>query len=398
MIAYFKIKNFLSFKDEVTINFEATKDTKYEGYQTVKIAPNIRILRIAVVFGANASGKSNLISSIEFLKTFWFKDQPTKDEPTGAIPFIFSDETSKQPSELSMGFYINQKKYVYSLAINQNIVINEKLQTYPSRQPATIFERVTTNGISQISFNPKWIKINQNTKERISLNCLQNMSVFAAYNKTNIALKEIDDVINWAKTHFIHFKNDIKYTKHTVYNNKNKKATILNYLQRANCNITDIYAQQTENPQSDKEETTNTVLFEHCITNDKGKEERYKLPIDLESKGTIKIFDLAEIIDYSKENDSFLAIDGIEESLHPALVESIIEDFLKNREESQMLITTHYDGLLDSDGLLRNDSIWFTNKKKDGATELYSLVEFKGINRLTSLRNAYRNGKFGAIP
>ena len=118
MIQYIKIKNFLSFKDEVVFNFEATKDKKYEDYQVVEIAPGVRILRIAVVYGANASGKTNLVSAIEFLRNFWFQYLENKDQPTGAIPFLLSSEMPNQPSEFSIGFYIGQKKYVYNIKKN----------------------------------------------------------------------------------------------------------------------------------------------------------------------------------------------------------------------------------------------------------------------------------------
>jgi AAA15 family ATPase/GTPase len=93
-----------------------------------------------------------------------------------------------------------------------------------------------------------------------------------------------------------------------------------------------------------------------------------------------------------------LAIDEVEASLHPRLVEFTIEDFLHHKSQSQLLLTTHYNGLLAEDDLLRKDSIWFTNKKENGATELYSLVEFKGLSRISSLQKAYKYGKFGAIP
>jgi AAA15 family ATPase/GTPase len=80
------------------------------------------------------------------------------------------------------------------------------------------------------------------------------------------------------------------------------------------------------------------------------------------------------------------------------LIAFIIEDFFKQKGQSQLLLTTHYDGLLAEDDLLRKDSIWFTNKRANGSTELYSLADFKGLNRISSLQRAYRYGRFGAVP
>ena len=94
-----------------------------------------------------------------------------------------------------------------------------------------------------------------------------------------------------------------------------------------------------------------------------------------------------------------MPIDEIDSSLHPDLVEFMIEQFLKTKSESQLLVTTHYDPLLNTvDDLIRKDSVWFTEKDASGNTALYSLVDFKGLNKLSSIQRSYRNGKFGALP
>ena len=107
---------------------------------------------------------------------------------------------------------------------------------------------------------------------------------------------------------------------------------------------------------------------------------------------------VAGIINKLITQNAFVAIDEIESSLHPKLVEFIIENFLKQSRSSQLLVTTHYDGLLEEEDILRKDSIWFTRKINDGSTELYSLSDFRGTNRISSLKKAYKYGKFGAIP
>jgi AAA15 family ATPase/GTPase len=93
------------------------------------------------VYGANASGKTNLVSAIEFLRNFWFQYLENKDQPTGAIPFLLASETPNQPSEFSIGFYISQKKYIYNLTVSNNVVLNEKLLIYPSQQLATVYHK-----------------------------------------------------------------------------------------------------------------------------------------------------------------------------------------------------------------------------------------------------------------
>lgn len=106
---------------------------------------------------------------------------------------------------------------------------------------------------------------------------------------------------------------------------------------------------------------------------------------------------LSTILDMLTAKDSFITIDEIENSMHPKLIEHLISEFLNMDTESQILFTTHYDGLLDANDILRKDTIWFTNKKEDASTELYCLSDFKDIS-FTSLREAYRNGYFYAQP
>ena len=99
----------------------------------------------------------------------------------------------------------------------------------------------------------------------------------------------------------------------------------------------------------------------------------------------------------AQNNQSVLPIDEIETSLHPKLLEKILFEYLKTPSRSQIIVTTHNDGLLDLvDDLIRKDSVWFTEKKKSGITDLYKLTDFRGLNRLSSIREAYRNKRFGA--
>ncbi len=428
MILELKIKNFLSFKEEITFSFEATKDKTFEDYQVVEVAPNTRVLRLAVVYGANASGKSNLIEAFEFLRHFWFNKPESKDNSTGIVPFLLDMNTPKEPSEFSLVFYIEGVKYMYSLELDKRKVISEKLYIYPGTQPALIFDRVLNNEISEITFNPKRVKISQTAKDEISVKCLINTSVFAAYNQVNVAVPEIDTVVKWIKSHYNLpcIEPDtglVNYAENAISKNQETKEYILNFLRRADFNISNVNTEiikenasedmisflvnevMKDIPNDEKERLRNEKTiklakteFEHRVKNKDGKEEFYKLQKNYQSNGTLRTFGLSGIIHKTIEANAFLAIDEIESSLHPRLVEFIIEDFFKQKGQSQLLLTTHYDGLLEEDDLLRKDSIWFTNKKENGSTEVYSLADFKGINRITSLQKAYKYGKFGATP
>ena len=137
----------------------------------------------------------------------------------------------------------------------------------------------------------------------------------------------------------------------------------------------------------------------HSVENEDGNK-TYQLSLDEgeESAGTVRTLGIGVFIYKVLKHNWFLAIDEIETSLHPKLLEKILFDFLKQENsQSQLIVTTHNDGLLDLvDDLIRKDSVWFTEKQKNGATDLYKLTDFRGLNRISSIREAYRNKRFGA--
>ena len=113
------------------------------------------------------------------------------------------------------------------------------------------------------------------------------------------------------------------------------------------------------------------------------------------------MIELESAIYTTVREQAFLPVDEVEASLHPFLLDFVLDKFLKEDDNnmSQLLVTTHYDPLLDViDDLFGKDSVWFTEKKDDGNTELYPLTDFKGLKKLSSIRKSYKNGQFGAIP
>ena len=390
MIQELKIKNFLSFKEEAILNFEATRDTTFEDYQVVEVAPGTRLLRFALIYGANASGKSNLLYALDYLKRFWFSKRNDIDESTDAIPFLLDTETPEQPSEFEMRFYVGECRYWYTLSISQKNVVSEKLFYYKSVQPTMLFSRELANGQSVIKFNPAAMKVSSNVLEEITIKCLPNMSFFAARNQVNCTLPFIDDARDWMKNCLIPVITPqtqmFDYAGNMLASDKGLKKYLLDFVHKADFNITGVRAE--------KDRTD----FEHTVRNARGTE-KYILPNGLQSEGTRRTFGVEAAVYESVQNEKFLTIDEIESSLHPDLVEFIIQQFLQTHNRSQMLVTSHYDPLLNTvDDLMRKDSVWFTEKGEDGGSRLYSLVEFKGLNKISSFQKSYRNGVFGALP
>ena len=423
MIQELKIKNVLSFKNEVTFSFLASNDKFAEDSQVVKISENTRLLRFGVLYGYNASGKSNLLYAFDFLPRFWSYKPEGMDEPTGVIPFKLDASTPSEPSCFELVFFVGNVKYWYQLELDRNQVYLEKLSYYKSVQPTMLFERKLVDGQSVVEINPKGDKISASAKELINGYCLKNLSFFVARNQVNASLPLIDAAKNWMKEQTMPavfpttYLTD--YAQRKTAENNDLTRYLVSFLHEADFNITNISSDIVYRPISDEEvkfrtsdesipkdererikkEKTIPLLhtsFEHTVENENGQE-AYQMSRGDESTGTLRTFGIETVLYEALVSNAFLPIDEIETSQHPKLLEKMLYEYLKTHSRSQLIVTTHNDGLLDLvDDLIRKDSVWFTEKDKAGVTDLYKLSDFRGVNRLSSIREAYRNKRFGA--
>ena len=400
MIAEIKFKNMFSFRDETVLSFEADKSTDLESYHVVELAPDVKLLKLAVIYGANASGKSNIIKVCDFIRSFITCTPLNKAELIKIVPFLLNRTSKEQASEFSVSFYaMNGDKairYVYSVLLETTHIVRETLIYYLSQQPATVFERSMENNVSSIKFGQK-VKISTAAKEEITLKCLPNMSVFAAYMQVNTNIAEMETALQYLTKQMmpaiVPTSSLSRYAEEAI-KKETAKEYILRYLQEADFNISNISSKEQET----KKGVVNYTMYQHKVSSGLGGNDYYEFPEMYESDGTIRTFGLASQIQNSIGSNAFLAVDEIESSLHPKLIEYMIERFLKESKQAQLLLTTHYDGLLGEEDLLRKDNIWFAEKNTDGASVLYPLTDFKGLNRISSLQKAYKFGKFGAVP
>lgn len=399
MIEEISFKNVLSFKDEVTFSFEATDDSTFESSHVVMMPNGTRLLRLGVVYGANASGKSNLLYAIDWLREFMLHEPQNIDSSTGFEPFMLDKDTPELPSEYSMKFWIDGVRYWYQLHVTDKHVLFEKLSFYKTTQPIKIFERKYEDGQLVLNFNPAVQKIGQEELKVVNIYCLPNMSFFATRGRVNMKMEHVDKVRDWIHNKFMPLV-DIGANMNKYGYNKIKKDNkfvdyLVDFMHLADFNISGL-----ENNYAKEQDTANNpaIVFEHTVENDRGSE-RYNMSFGQQSEGTKRMIGIEAAIYEAVEFESFLTIDEIESSLHPDLLEYVLQKFLMNHGNSQLLVTTHYPGLLDTiNDLLRKDNIWFVEKGKNGSTDLYSLVEFNGLNKIPRFERAYRSGRFGALP
>lgn len=390
MIQELKIKNFKSFREEVELSFEPTGEDCYNS--VVTMPDGVQLLRFAIVLGANASGKSNLLEAFEFLRTFWNNIPVTNNDGTDVQPFLMRKDALAFDTEFEVKLYVDGIRYWYQLALNPEKVCCEKLFVYLSNRPTKVFCREDVDGISKLNFNPAVAKLSQAEIEVMSMNCLRNMSVLAVLKKVNVAVPYLDNMRRWIDMSMLPlqcgaFSSLSQETKKHIADSAEFREYLMQFAKEADFNISDIKIQKM------------AALFGHTVQNEAGVQD-YVLPEACQSTGTKRMVELESLIYTQLKRQAFLCVDEIEASMHPNLMEYMLAKFINTPDnQSQLLVSTHYDPILkDIDDIFGKDSVWFTEKGKDGNTALFSLTDFKGLNKLSSIHRAYMNGQFGALP
>lgn len=421
MIINFSVQNIGSIKDKQTLSFEADKSTHLEEAYIANVGGQ-RILKLALIYGANASGKTTILKALDFLRDIVLEPARKKTNELDFHPFLFDPETPKQNSIISIEFFHNGIKYVYEVEFFKKAIVGEELYFYHPNK-ANVFKRKTNllNQFTEISFGSK-ISTDKVFEKTLEANTLWNNTVLGGYLKTNIDLKELQEVVDWFKNYLsplIYPGTELEgFVTSKIDNNEISKSDVVTLLTKADFNISDIIIQEEEKDipddfieflkkqvktPSDKikelEEkgklTAVNVEFEHTVNNTK-----YTLPLEFESQGTRRYYGFAGLLALLIKNSTAFPIDELEASLHPDLYLHFILSFLLNSNTSQLIATTHNREILDNKDIFRNDVIWFTDKQESCSTELYSLTDFDSsvVRNTTNILNAYKSGKLNGTP
>ncbi len=415
MLVQFNFKNYKSFRDEVSLDLSATKITEHEDH-VVSIA-NDKLLKVAAIYGANASGKSNVFDAFNYMTyyvTESFKFGGEEDDRKNSAPdynrvspFLF-DENSKIEDTTFEVFFIDnsentEKVYQYGFALNQNEVVEEWLysKAKTSRNKyKTIFyrkkgEELEMNGFSKshvenikASLNKEALIVSLGAKLRVS-----KLKKVREWFINNEVLDFGDPAENFLRSQVL---PDGFVESKEVQNN------VAKYFASFDEAIMDFDVEEL--PQKEGKDTGRSYRIEalHKMTD---SEKMEPIPLKLESSGTLKMFALYPSLKEVLDEGGILFVDELNARLHPLLVRNIILTFLTseiNTHNAQLIFTTH-DIWQFSNELLRRDEIWMINKNSDGVSELYSLADFKDeggnkVRRDEALAKKYLTGKYGAIP
>jgi len=434
MILNFSIQNFGSIKDKQTLSFEADKSDHLEEAYVTRCGGR-RILKLALLYGANASGKTTVLKALDFLRKLVTDPQSKKTDRLDFEPYLFDPDTPKQPTVLSIEFIRNEVRYAYRVEFTQEAVVAEELYAYYTPNKARIYQRTTDleRQFVEIKFGSKMTR-SKAVKQSLTANTLWNDTVLGGYLKTNVDFKELQEVVDWFKLYLKRMVQPQTSFEDRMFfqmeDGEILSSDMIPILQQADLHISDIIIQQREiegargiddlysvinsslKPEDpfdppkrwksygwelmgDGKVIEKNLSFEHTVNGAK-----YQLPLEEESRGTRRYYEFAGLLALFIKDPRAMLIDELETSLHPDLYRHFIVSYLLNTRDSQILATTHNRELLDDRDLFRNDAIWFTDKSNADATELYSLADFDRsvIGKKTNVLNAYKSGKLSGTP
>lgn len=423
MIVEYSVRNFGSIKDKQTLSFEASSSDHLEDSYIIKVNDNLRLLKLGLIYGANASGKTTLLKSIDFLRGMIISPLTTKNEKLDFKPFLFDAHTPYESSEIEVKFIQNDKLYFYCVEFNQLSILKEELYHYNPTK-ACVYKRTTDSDkeLAIISFGSR-MKFNKELQKGLELNTLWNNTLLGGFLKTNGDAPILKEIIEWFRDYlkpFVDTRTNLDgFVTTSIDQNTMDKVGILQILKQADLNISDIIIHKEESKIPTKllelikvgatdeskeflEQLKHKGTFEAVelkVEHNVGAM-KYTLPFEDESEGTKRYYGFAGLLSLLINQSTLVIIDELESSLHPDLYTHFLKSFVTNTSKSQLLATTHYRELLSERGLFRNDAIWFTDKSEEAATELYSLDDFDTsvIRATSSVYNAYKTGKLGGKP
>jgi AAA15 family ATPase/GTPase len=421
MISEFKVKNFLSFRQEQELSFVATSDDYMSEEYCYKVNDNVKLLKMGIVYGANASGKSNILSALSFFKYLMLHVPTDKTKNINFDPFLLDNDSRNKESEMSMAFYLNGERYVINVSFDKKRIYEEALWVYLSSRPTLLYKREFNSNTesAEIKFGSE-SKISKNGQVAISGNTINNCSVMAAFGKSNLEASRLNAVYEFFSHEMRYTLNPrdflMSYAKDYIDEDTDGKIKrfVKMLLKASDFNINDFSLKKTEmpiTPELEKmimasaapERIKNDAIKKGSITNteflfkhetDNGL---FDLPEENESDGTLRFMGMAVLLYNLLKKKRFIPIDEFESSLHYELLSYLIRLFLANSENtSQLFFTTHDINLLNED-FIRQDAVWFTDKNSCGETILERLSSMK-LRKTLSPYNAYMQGKLVKLP
>jgi hypothetical protein len=409
MLIQFNFKNFKSFRNEASLDLSAAKMTEFS--DRVVSEGNDKILPMAAIYGANASGKSNIYNAFEYMadyvvESFKYGDEEEKFEEYRPTPFLFDSVSNDAESSFEVYFTIPgdkaEKTYNYGFCVDRHGVteewLNSKAKT--ARKYTSIFYRSTEENTLDLSGLPK------SSRDNIQVALEKQVLIVSLGAKLKVT--KCKDIRDWFMANefadfgdpFTNFFLSRRLPKGFV-DDASVQKKVIEYFASFDEHIKDFEIEKLPHDADSKEETYKISSLHKKIDSDTFA----AIPLSMESAGTLKMFALYPELQDVLEKGSVFFIDELNARLHPLLVRNFLLTFLNpeiNTKHAQLIFTTHDTWQL-SNQLLRRDEVWFTEKDEQGISKLYSLADFVDesgtrIRKDESYEKNYLIGKYGAIP
>ncbi len=412
MLLEFSVKNFRSFRDKVTLSMVASPDKEHLETNTFEVtAPSkVRLLKSAAIYGANASGKTNVVKAVSFMRRL-VRRSATRDEsdaPIAVSPFLLDPGTAAQPSEFEISFITDGQRYVYGFSVDRECVHEEWLTAARTTRARPLFHR-TVDGA--VRWGNTWQGARSELREATRPNALL-LSVAAQLNNPTAL-----PIYRWFGAD-LRLMNptpehgpEMSFTVRQLQTREGFHDRLVQLLAVADLGIERIEAHSTPAKDTPLWAMLSDELKEQLVADEgqgpmvhrvaverksvEGNAVRFDLSAD-ESRGTARLLAAAAPWLRALDRGSVLLIDEFESSLHPHITRQLLMMASQAPHNPQIIFTTHDCNLLDSD-LLRRDQVWFTEKDRGGATDLYSLWDYK-VRKDENYRLGYLQGRYGAIP
>lgn len=402
MLLEFRCSNHRSIRDEILFSAIAGSDKTHA--ENIEKVADVEVLKSAVIYGANGSGKSNFIDAISFVKNL-VSNSINHQPGQGILQVPHKLDGYERKSNYIIQFIVDGIRYVFGFSLQNMIVVEEYLYYFPNGRQTKIFERMGEDYSAGRNFRNRFNSCKDVLKpNRLMLSCAANFSsveeVTAAYRFFN------DELVIYSS---VNQEDWMNYSLHQISVNEQIRETVLRFLDALGTGIRDIHVDiKKENLDISHlppflSDEFKKILLQEKIDAISAKVVYDGFETDLiyeESTGIKKLFGiLCPFIDIMA-NGKVLVCDELESNLHESLLFGLVKEFVNTQESqsAQLIFTTHETGLLNLD-LFRRDQIWFTEiKEEDRSTDLYSLAEIKNVRKDENFGKGYIAGKYGAIP
>lgn len=419
MLLNFSVTNFGPIKERQTLSLLADEtDNALPGNTFLSKAKRQKLVRSLVMYGPNASGKTTLVKALNFLDEFVLNSHKKQvGDLIQVAPFKLSQESILEGSEFEIELIAKGVRYVYGLNCTSSKINEEWLFAYPNGSPQKWFHRVFNQSTQKYAYkySGKFSDV-KTAKNEWELETKSNELFLSLAVKKNS--QQLLPVFEWFKDTLrvvgsASELSDAYTTRLCLDSDLNKD--VLNFMQHADLGIVGIDVSETpfhaDQLPSDmptelkrkiaeqlKDRRTTSTVFTHMSATGNAQ---MQLTAGEESDGTKAMFAFAGPWLDVQSHNRVLIVDELDTSLHPLVVHQLVKLFhqqaKQNNNEAQLIFSTH-DATLLSQKILRRDQIWFLEKNKEGASQLYSLQDINNVRAEASFEKAYLNGRYGGIP